>query len=120
MLRWDKPKDWDNIISSIRDSLKIRISSIRDISKKRGLADDVINERVSKIEENSSRISSIESSFVPPTDPIANGCVFHSRDSFTEWSEPEKECYLGFISVVVEVACQEPMDSKKYCRKSYI
>ena len=45
-------------------------------------------------------------SFYPRT-PIANGCVFHSGQvPFTEWSELETECYLGFISVVVEVACK--------------
>ena len=118
---WYKPKDdWDNIISSIRDGLKIRISSIRDISKKRGLADDEINHEVnrlvSRIEEN----SSAEFGFVPPTIPIATDYVCHSgQGPFKEWPEPGKGCDSEFISAVVEVACQNQWTAKSIVNRAF-
>ena len=97
-VRWYKPKDWDNIIISIRDSLK-----------KRGLTDGQINNAVSRIEE----ISTTEFGFIPPTTPVATDCVFHSgQGPFTEWPTPAEGCDSEFISAVVEVACQNQWTAK--------
>ena len=92
-VRWDKPKDdWDNIISSIRVGLK-----------KLGLADDQINKRVSRIEENSSAVSG----FIPPNRPSENDCVFHSgQEPFKGWPEPVKGCDLKLASSLADLACQ--------------
>ena len=47
-------------------------------------------------------------------------CVFHNGQEkvFTEWSEPEKECDLGFISVVVEVACKNQWTAKSIVERA--
>ena len=83
--RWDKPKyDWD-IISNIRNGLKIR-----ELAKKQGLTDDEINDEVNRLVSRIERISSVVSGFIPPMAPIATDCVFH----------------LEFIPAVVEVACR--------------
>ena len=106
---WDKPRYWSNIISNIRNGLK-----------ERGLADNEINRRVSRIKRISSKNSTTKFGFIPPTTPIAADCVLHSGQEgpFTGWPEPTEECYLGFISAVVEVACQNQWTAKSYCRKS--
>ena len=106
--RWDKPEDWDNIISSILDSLK-----------KRGLADDEINWALSRIEEISSRISSTQFGFVPPTIPIATDCVFHSgQGPFKGWPEPGKGCDLIFISSLADLACQNQWTAKSIVERA--
>ena len=106
--RWDKPEDWDNIISSILDSLK-----------KRGLADDEINWALSRIEEISSRISSTQFGFVPPTIPIATDCVFHSgQGPFKGWPEPGKGCDLTFISSLADLACQNQWTAKSIVERA--
>ena len=106
---WDKPEDWDNIISGIRVSLKKRISSIRDFLKKRGVADDKIDLLVSQIKE----IESTGFSFVPPTTPIATDCVFHSEQGpFQEWPTPAEGCYSKFVSAVVKIACHNQWIAK--------
>ena len=99
-VRWDKPKYWDNIISSIRDNLAVQ-----------GLADDEINERVLRIE----RISSIEFSFIPPTTPIATACVVHSgQGPFKEWPKPAEGCDIKFTSSLADHACQNQWTAKSF------
>ena len=67
-VHWDKPEDWDNIIINIHNSLK-----------KRGSADDMINNwALSEIAGISLIISSTEFGFFPPNRPSENDCVFHS------------------------------------------
>ena len=99
---WDKPKYWLNIISNIRVGLK-----------KRGLADDEINEKVSKIKGISSRISSTEFGFVQPTTPIATDCVFHSgQGPFKEWPTPAERCDIKLASSLTDFACWNQWTAK--------
>ena len=103
-VRWDKPEDWDNIIISIRDSLK-----------EQGLADDEINKRVSRIE----RISSTEFGFIPPNRPSENNCVFHSgQGPFTGWPEPGKGCYLKLASSLADLACRNQSTAKSIVNRA--
>ena len=115
-------KDWNNLRSSIRDSLKIRISSIRDILKELGLADDVINDQIKneccrKLKKIHCRklkkIHQETFSFGLPTTPVATDCIFHSRKGpFKGWPEPGKGCDSGFISEMVDLACRNQWIAK--------
>ena len=103
-VRWNKPKDWDNIIISIRDSLK-----------KRGLTDDQINNAVSRIEE----ISTTGFGFILPTTPIATDCVFHSRKGpFKEWPTPAEECDIKLASSLADLACQNQWTAKDIVKRT--
>ena len=119
-VRWDKPEDdWNNIINNILNGNKIQIINIRDISKKRGLADDEINKRVSKIQESSSRISSAVSGFIPPTLPIATDCVFYSKkDLFTKGLESKKGCNIKLTSSLADLACRNQWTAKSIVERA--
>ena len=100
-------------MSNIDNGNKIRISSIRNLLKKRGLSGDEINKALLQVEKKLSKISSTGFCFILPTTPVATDCVVHSGQCpFKEWPIPAEGCDIKLASSLACLACQNQWTAK--------